>query len=552
MIKITAHSGQNLLREPNNPKITPRLYVYGFGTAEIEIGCTKSKQATPHPIWGDTWQIEFFRVFQLRFELYHHRRLLPDVFIGHCLVDLDSFQFGTPVTLPLQLAFETSEVGTICVEVSMHVLQLMLTPFIDRPLALVDGGGYKVSELFMYLTYEPKIEEAAEALPVTFRIPACVPVYGMTAVFDQDTDWTMIGESGNGKCFNGPTGFTHVASLKAGIFERMQFLVELVCGDYEGKVSFNLVDIDIDRKLVKCTEEGKPKRTMTHVFQHTVEVTQGSVVVLPFLFGIDDEKMHVSKFEATAYDGSVPLFQFDDELLKRISVNNCVKRVILSRSEAISLTDLAEMSGNPMPHKLALTLGYGWTHFNNLRGKHSRNCYAMVGFDNAFKPVCHVTFGTVSYAVTAPNEELAAKRNWIISQATRIMSPKLLDELTIVVDLDKVSPDVNVLLIGAKCTNGMALSSTPVKDCPIPFSLRAGVMEYVKIVDVDTKREIGFYQASRNSFGIDATACMAALFRTGDTWKWAPINRDIPKSLPVFEYFADVWRDVATRFPQDA
>ena len=67
MIKITAHSGQNLLREPNNTKITPRLYVYGFGTAEIEIGCTKSKQETPNPIWGDTWQIEFFRVFQLRF-----------------------------------------------------------------------------------------------------------------------------------------------------------------------------------------------------------------------------------------------------------------------------------------------------------------------------------------------------------------------------------------------------------------------------------------------------------------------------------------------------
>lgn len=414
---------------------------------------------------------------------------------------------------------------------------------------LRDGATVKSHDVYMYLTYDPPIQDPAEALPVTFRLPTCIGEDRISCVFDQDTDWTRIGFSGNGQCFQGPTGVTHVGVVRTSILERMQCVVELICREYEGKVTLNLVDLDPETKMIKRTEKGKSKSLF--LFQNTVDCTKDSVVILPFVFRFKDETVQAAPLDVPQYDGSVPLFQFDDELTRRIALNNPMKRTILSRTEAVALEDMAEMSGNPVPQHLNLVFGYEWATMNNLRGKHARNMYAIVGFDSTFKPICEITPGTIKYQVKCPNGELTPDRGTFFGAGSGRPGPAYLDELMVSVDLTKVPLDVKVFVVGARCINAPSLTSTPDDQCPIPVTLRYNVMEYVKIIDADTKREIGLFQGNRSLMGMDVTYCMAAMFRTADSWKWAPLNKAVSKSVPIQEYFADVWREVAAHYESE-
>ena len=540
MLRVTVLSARNLWKSPTNNDVSPILTVYACGASVSFLGKDKQGKGS-NPVWNKTWMIDFFRASKLRIEVADYKLLGRNHLIGYADIELCMFRLGEVSEVPLIQTFVPPN-GSGMVSFELSIAPVTYSAFSMKPV--------KVHELYMFLSYDPNMQEPLEALPVTFRVNALVGDENVYSFFGDKADWTRIGYGGLGNGFLGPTGITHVGIIRACYFQRLKFIVEIVNKSYQGSITFHMVDMEISKKKGHYNLNSSTANKNRTVYEHTQAVPIGGVATVPMLFEITKKKLKFSDMDVCSLNDAASLTSFEDSLARRFLADSYShQRNMLPRSEVVSLTEMCRTVGvDKMPNRVNLVLGIARMMEVFCTDADQVKMHAIC-VNTRCLIYASLELGLFGFRTNCPNGELVLRPQKAFQRDyTSFFSRHICDDVVNVeINLLAFPLDVVAIVVGQYAQNKNPAEWTHTLEIDaVPTSYHCGYMEYVRIFDSASAADIGVFQCRRSHFG-SACSTYGALVRTGDTWSWVPIEQTTSEPIKIDNYLISCWSQAATK-----
>lgn len=250
MLNIRVLEVENLPVYTKKPRKTS-ISCYSSSSYHYFYGSFNSKDKSKNPKWNASFNIDLFRLIDLKFDLYATKSCSKDIFLGSVNIDLIQFFSKYPgnqiignagVNIRSEFPITSTHSAN-----SYLSLSFSYSPKIYRHIQFKPTLLYK-KLIHVYASFQPFIEfyktpveiELLQAIPV-FESLKRTPRYGIYYNLNKDTPWETTGDSSSDRYFMSPSGRSQIHSLSLSKMDGHFTFFILNVADYSGTVTLHFV-----------------------------------------------------------------------------------------------------------------------------------------------------------------------------------------------------------------------------------------------------------------------------------------------------------------------
>lgn len=249
MITIKIIEAKNLPILNNHLRKTI-ISCFSFSSYRYFYGSFKNKKKTTNPQWNLEFNIDLFRLVDLKFSLSGYRYSKDDFQIGQVEINFINFissppgnQIITSMGIPFQLDFPIASCTSpnALLTLSFTLNQQIYPPIQFNPASYID------TVIHIWTTYLPALENRSNPIEIEllqafyFQKEKSDNLIGIYYNLNKETSWQCIGKSTLKRFFLNQTGLSQVHSLSVSKLSGKYTLFILNVLNYSGKVTLNFI-----------------------------------------------------------------------------------------------------------------------------------------------------------------------------------------------------------------------------------------------------------------------------------------------------------------------
>lgn len=308
---------------------------FSYSSYRYYYGSYKSKGKSTNPKLDFDFNVDLFKLIQLRFDIYGYRSMNDDFYIGYTTINFNQFISESPGDQILNnpgssIQKEFPIISTFTKDSKLTLIFTYL-PNIYHPIKFKPSYDTN-SILHIWATFSPNQDHANN--PAEIELLQAIPIpddknidrIGYFYNLSKENSWESVGRSSLDRYFLGPTGPTQVHSLSLPKLDGKYTFFILDVADFSGKISLNFAyenSGDFAHFADKCFIKTKKNNQSIGIIKTIdVDVEPNKKYLVPYYFFIEMNSMKMTEYEFNRFLSEKDEITFDkSKILKNICLD---------------------------------------------------------------------------------------------------------------------------------------------------------------------------------------------------------------------------------------